>query len=388
MQFEFLPTPKIIFGKSRFKEIDTTVKEFGTRLLIVASKSALERTNEVKSFEDLSDIETKTYIIEEEPTIEVIDSGVESALDFKAEVILGLGGGSSIDASKAIAALTTNGGSAKDYMEVIGKGAEITRSPLPTIAIPTTAGTGSEVTKNAVIFAKKNRFKASIRSPLMIPNIAIIDPILMTSVPSSVTATCGMDALTQLIESYTSRNAQAMTDTLALLGMKKCAKSLILAFEKGDSIEAREDMALAALLSGICLANAGLGAVHGFASPIGGLNIPHGVICASLLALTIETNIKCLKQKNHRDLTLFKYSNVGRILSGKSNINTEEAHQNLIDFLKSITQKLKIPRLSEYGLKESDISDLVEKAKRASSMRYNPFPLSDNNLTDIILQAL
>lgn len=388
MQFEFLPTPRIIFGKGRFNEVGTTMKEFGKRVLVVASKSAMERAFEFRAFEDLPDIKSETFIIKEEPTIEIIDYGVEKALNFKAELILGLGGGSSIDASKAIAALITNGGSAKDYMEVIGKGSMITKPPIPTIVTPTTAGTGSEVTKNAVIFAKEDQFKTSIRSLLMIPKIAIIDPVLMTSVPSSVTATCGMDALTQLIESYTSINAQPVTDTLALLGIKKCAKSLVLAFEKGDSIEAREDMALAALLSGICLANAGLGAVHGFASPLGGLNIPHGVICASLLAPTIESNIKTLKKKNHLDETLFKYSNLGRILSGKPDINAEDAHQRLIKYLKSVTQRLKIPRLSEYGLNRIEISEIVDKAKKASSMRYNPVPLPDNNLKEILLQAL
>lgn len=388
MQFEFLPTPRIIFGKGRFNEVGTTMKEFGKRVLVVASKSAMERAFEFRAFEDLPDIKSETFIIKEEPTIEIIDYGVEKALNFKAELILGLGGGSSIDASKAIAALITNGGSAKDYMEVIGKGSMITKPPIPTIVTPTTAGTGSEVTKNAVIFAKEDQFKTSIRSLLMIPKIAIIDPVLMTSVPSSVTAACGMDALTQLIESYTSINAQPVTDTLALLGIKKCAKSLVLAFEKGDSIEAREDMALAALLSGICLANAGLGAVHGFASPLGGLNIPHGVICASLLAPTIESNIKTLKKKNHLDETLFKYSNLGRILSGKPDINAEDAHQRLIKYLKSVTQRLKIPRLSEYGLNRIEISEIVDKAKKASSMRYNPVPLPDNNLKEILLQAL
>jgi alcohol dehydrogenase class IV len=392
MKFEFLPTPRIFFGSHKFQDIGFFVQEFGSRLFIVASESVLEKNPEIKSSLNITaselDYENSTYFIKGEPTIETIDSGVEQAKEFKADVILGLGGGSVLDSSKAIAGLVTNGGSARDYMEVIGKGASISKPPLPIIVVPTTAGTGSEVTKNAVIFAKKEKFKASIRSPLLIPRIAIIDSNLMLSLPSDVTATCGMDALTQLIEAYTSNKAQELTDSLALLGIKKALKSLLIAYQSQHSYEAREDMALAALLSGICLANVGLGAVHGFASPMGGLNIPHGVICSALLAPTIEANIKQLTVKTPKSSILVKYSNIGKLISGQSSSTQAEDHKELIGYLKRLTQDLKIPSLSKYGVTESNIPDIVEKAKKASSMRYNPITLDDTALTSILEQAI
>ncbi|MFX0184119.1 MAG: iron-containing alcohol dehydrogenase [Candidatus Hodarchaeota archaeon] len=392
MQFEFLATPRIFFGVKQFQNIGSLVKEFGSRLFVVASGSALNapETRETLTVSILKhDIEFDTFLIKGEPTVGVIDSGVRKAEDFKADAIMGLGGGSVIDGCKAIAGLFTNGGLAKDYMEVIGKGSVITRPSLPIIAVPTTAGTGSEVTKNAVILAKEEQFKASIRSPFLIPKIAIVDPTLMVTVPSSVTASCGMDALTQLIEAYTSNKAHPMTDALAVLGIKKVANSLLSVYRDGRLLEAREDMALASLISGICLANAGLGAVHGFASPMGGLNIPHGVICSALLAPTIETNISELKKsKAKNDLTLEKYTRLAEIISNKPFSSMETAHEAIVGFMKTLTQELNIPKLSEFGVTESDIPMIVEKAKRASSMKYNPISLDDTALSTILKQVL
>lgn len=392
MQFEFLSTPRIFFGSEQFQKIGSLVKEFGSNLFVVASESALSKSSVTRSTLEnkaaQSDFNFDTYIVGGEPTIETVDSGVIEAQEFNAEMIMGLGGGSALDTSKAIAGLVTNGGSARDYMEIIGKGKIIETPPLPIIAVPTTAGTGSEVTKNAVILAKKEQFKASIRSPLLIPKIVIIDSTLMVTVPSSVTASCGMDALTQLIEAYTSNKAQPMTDALAVLGIKKATKSLLSAYKDGQLLEAREDMALASLISGICLANAGLGAVHGFASPMGGLNIPHGVICSTLLAPTIETNISKLKSKVKKEITLEKYTRLAEIISNKTFPNMELAHKALVDFLKTLTQELKIPKLSEFGVLESDIPMIVKKAKRASSMKYNPISLDDTALSNILKQAL
>ncbi|MHA2244362.1 MAG: iron-containing alcohol dehydrogenase [Candidatus Hodarchaeales archaeon] len=391
MQFEFLSTPRIFFGSKQFQNIGPLVKEFGSRLLVVASSSALEKTPKTKETLNLSALEHKfifdTYIIKGEPTIETIDFGVKKAEEFKADMVMGLGGGSAIDACKAIAGLSTNGGSAKDYMEVIGKGSLINRPSLPIIAVPTTAGTGSEVTKNAVILAKDEKLKASIRSPLLVPKVAIIDPTLMLTVPPSLTATCGMDALTQLIEAYTSNKSQPLTDTWALLGVGKTSKSLLTCYRNGLSLEAREDMALASLLSGICLANAGLGAVHGFASPMGGMKIPHGVICATLLAPTIEANIKQLKTVDSENITLSKYAKLGEIISGKSILSTDDAQKTLIKYLKNLTQELNIPTLSEFELTDSDVQSIVDKVKKSSSMRYNPTKLTEDVLIEILQQV-
>jgi alcohol dehydrogenase class IV len=391
MEFEFLPTPRLFFGSKQFHKIGTLVKELGSRLLIVASGSALNspETRETFTVSILKqEIEFDTYLITGEPTIETIDSGVQKAKEFKADVIMGLGGGSAVDASKAIAGLFTNGGSARDYMEVIGKGSVITQPSLPIIAVPTTAGTGSEVTKNAVILARKEKFKSSIRSPLLIPKIAIIDPRLMQTVPPSVTATCGMDALTQLIEAYTSNKSQPLTDTLALLGVKKASKSLLICYRKKQSLEARENMALASLLSGICLANSGLGAVHGFASPMGGLRIPHGVICAALLAPTIEANIQQLTMKEPENATLIKYAKLGEIVLEKTIPSINDAHIALVDYLKNLTKELNIPTLSEFALTDSDVQTIVEKAMKSSSMKYNPIELKEKVLKEILYQVI
>ena len=391
MDFEFLPTPRIIFGPKQFHKIGALVKELGSRILIVASGGALNspETRETFTVSTLrQEIKFDTYLISGEPTIEIIDLGVQKAKEFKADVVMGLGGGSAIDASKAIAGLFTNGGSARDYMEVIGKGSVIRQPSLPIIAVPTTAGTGSEVTKNAVILAEKEKFKASIRSPLLIPTIAIIDPRLMCSVPPSVTATCGMDALTQLIEAYTSNKSQPLTDSWALLGVKKAFNSLPRCFADGQSLEARNNMALASLLSGFCLANAGLGAVHGFASPMGGLKIPHGVICAALLKPTIEANINELKKVDPNSITLRKYATLGEIVSEKSYHSIDEAQKALVDYLEKMTRELKIPALSKFGVNVSDIDIIAQKAMKSSSMRYNPIKLEKNILLEILHQVI
>ncbi|MFX0150792.1 MAG: iron-containing alcohol dehydrogenase [Candidatus Hodarchaeota archaeon] len=392
MHFEFLSTPRIFFGPDKFQNIGALAKEFGSNLFIVTSESALAKSNFARSILENQvakfNFEIETYIIKGEPTIEAIDLGTNKGNEFNADMVVGLGGGSVLDASKAISGLITNGGSARDYLEVVGKGEAITKPPLPIIAIPTTAGTGSEATKNAVILAKEEQFKASIRSPLLIPKIAIIDPTLMVTVPPSITATCGMDAFTQLIEAYTSNNAQPMTDALAELGLKKAAISLLSVYKNGQLLETRTNMALASLISGICLANAGLGAVHGFASPMGGLNIPHGVICAALLAPTVEANISTLKSAPEKSLALTKYTRVAEIIANRTFSKMELAHEFLINFLKSLTEELKIPKLSEFGITESVIPMIVENAKRASSMKYNPIILDNTALSNIIMQAM
>jgi alcohol dehydrogenase class IV len=392
MRFELLSTPKIFFGADEFENIGTLIKVYGSKPIILGSESVLIKNQKIRDILDNAaskyGFDYSKFIIKGEPTIEIIDSAVEKAKDDKADIVVALGGGSAIDAGKAVAGLVTNYGSARDYMEVIGKGYSIKQNPLPVLAIPTTAGTGSEVTKNAVIFAKDESFKASIRSPLLIPRTAIVDPKLMLTVPPSITATCGMDALTQLIESYTSINSFPITDALALLGIKKVSESLLKVYKNGNLYDSRESMALAALLSGICLANAGLGAVHGFASPLGGLNIPHGVICARLLAPTIETNIMSLQERFKNHHILLKYSHLGELVSGKEFSKAEESYSALIDFLKNLTHALSIPSLSEFGITESDIPNIVEKTKKTSSMKYNPISLADSALINILKESL
>ncbi|MFX0204691.1 MAG: iron-containing alcohol dehydrogenase [Candidatus Hodarchaeota archaeon] len=391
MEFELLHTPQILFGTQQFQSIGAVIKGYGTKALIVANEGALKEGGARRILDQMlpeNDIDASFFIVKGEPDIEMIDRGVTQGKEFTADTVVGIGGGGAIDAGKVIAGLITNGGSARDYMEVIGKGFTITKPALQYIAIPTTAGTGSEVTKNGVISAKKEGFKASIRSPLLVPSIAIIDPSLMITVPPDVTARCGMDALTQVIEPYTSNKAQPITDNLAKLGMKTAAGSILTTYLSGDDIQAREAMALTSLLGGISLANVGLGAVHGFAAPMGGMfPIPHGTICATLLAPTVEINIRELEKKDLDHPVLKKYAHIGKFLTGKSFSSPKEAHEALVEFLYKLTKDLNIPSLNDTGISSNEFFTIVEKAKKSSSMRYNPIMLNDQALYEILDRA-
>ncbi len=392
MEFELLHTPQILFGTRQFQNIGAVIKNYGSKALIVANEGALEQGGARRILDETlpeNNIDASFFIVKGEPDIEMIDQGVIQGKDFAAETVVGIGGGSAVDAGKAIAGLITNGGSARDYMEIIGKGYKITKPALPYIATPTTAGTGSEVTKNGVISAKEEGFKASIRSPLLIPLVAIVDPALMITVQPDVTARCGMDALTQVIEPYTSNKAQLITDSLAKLGMKTAAGSIRTTYSSGDDIQARQAMALTSLLGGICLANVGLGVVHAYASPIGGMfPIPHGTICATLLAPTVEINIRELQKKDPNHPVLEKYAHIGNFLIGKRFNSPKEAHEAVVEFLYKLTKDLNIPSLSHAGISSKDFPVIVEKAKKSSSMRYNPIVLNDQALHEILERAL
>ncbi len=384
--------PDIHFGKGTFEKIGDILITYGSKILIVASRSVLNQSLVESNLELISTehkLDFENFIIQGEPDVEQIDQGLDKGRNHKSQAVIGLGGGSAIDAGKAIAGLLTNGGSAIDYLEVVGKGKKITKPSLPYIAVPTTAGTGSEVTKNAVILSKNNCVKASIRSSLLVPKTAIIDPLLMISAPKDVTASCGLDALTQLIEAYTSIKAQPMTDVLAMQGIEYASKSLLFAFEDGNDISAREDMAYASLLSGICLANAGLGAVHGFASPIGGMfSIPHGVICGALLAPVIEENIRNMISQVPFSEALTKYNRIGEIVSNLIFEDIREGASRVIEYTQNMTKLLKIPKLSKYGLAEKFFEKIIEKVKQSSSIRYNPVALSDDSLYRILKKTL
>ena len=242
------------------------------------------------------------------------------------DVIIGLGGGSAIDTGKAIAALLTNPGDPLDYLEVIGRGQALHATPLPYIAIPTTAGTGSEVTRNAVLASPEHRVKVSLRSPLMLPRVAIVDPELTYSLPPAITASTGLDALTQLIEPYTCNSPNPLVDAICREGMQRAARSLKRAYQDGNDVAAREDMSIAALFGGLALANAKLGAVHGFAGPLGGLfPAPHGMICARLLPLIVEANVRALQERKPNTSVLQRYAEVAQLLTGRSTAGASDA---------------------------------------------------------------
>jgi alcohol dehydrogenase class IV len=304
---------------------------------------------------------------------------------------IGIGGGSAIDAAKAVAGLLTNGGEGGgllDYLEVVGKGQKISRPAAPWIAIPCTAGTGAEATRNAVIGFKGEgqNFKASIRSELLLARIALIDPELAISVRPSVTASSGMDALCQCIESYTSSGANPMTDALALEGIQRAARSLKRAYLNPRDLDAREDMALAALLSGIALANAGLGAVHGFAAPLGAaFPVPHGTICAALLPHVMAANAAALRAANHP--TASRYATIGRLILNRP-APDDDAIASAVAFVQSLARDLNIPPLRQFGITPDAVPAQVALAQKSSSMKYNPVPLPPDVLTQILTAAL
>jgi len=306
-----------------------------------------------------------------EPTIEVVRSETQRARDERCEFVISFGGGSVIDTGKAIAALMTNGGDPLDYVEIIGKGTPIAKPSAPFVAIPTTAGTGAEVTRNAVLGSPEHCVKISMRSPLMLPRVALIDPELTYDLPPNVTATSGLDALTQLIEPFVSVKANPMTDAICREGMICVGCSLRKAYETGDP-SAREDMAVAAMFSGMALANAGLGAVHGFAGPIGGMfDAPHGALCAALLPHVMVMNERAA-ERSRRSVTIERFQEVKRAVGD----------------IGELVPALNIRPLRQYGVEAEHFPAIIEKAKASSSMKGNPVTLSDEEMSEILEWAL
>jgi alcohol dehydrogenase class IV len=310
---------------------------------------------------------------------------VELARREHCDLVIAFGGGSAIDAGKAIAALLTNGGELSDYLEVIGNGQPLQDPSVPFIAVPTTAGTGSEVTRNAVLASAEHRVKVSLRSPLMLPRLAVVDPELTLDLPPALTASTGLDALTQLIEPYVSSRANPLTDGFCLEGLRRVSRSLRRAYHDGRDLVAREFMSLASLLGGLALANAGLGVVHGFAAPVGGMfDAPHGAVCAALLPYGMAINIRACRARAPEGEALHRYETVARLLTGKPDALAEEG----VDWVRQLCQELQIPPLSSYGIQERDVATLVEKASKASSTKGNPITLTLDELREVLSRAL
>jgi alcohol dehydrogenase class IV len=300
------------------------------------------------------------------------------------QFVVAIGGGSVIDAGKAIAAMLANDGELLDYVEVIGRGQTLSTPSLPFIAIPTTAGTGAEVTRNAVLGSTDHCVKASLRSPLMLPTVALLDPELTYDLPPALTASTGLDALTQLIEPFTCKRANALTDAICREGMRRVARSLRVAFGEGRNVAAREDMMLAGLFGGLALANAGLGAAHGFAAPIGGMfPAPHGAVCAALLPHVMVANVR-MARLNDASAVVNRYDEVARILTGKPDAQAADG----VRWVSELVRDLKIPPLRAYGIGAGHIPELVTKAANASSMKANPVKLAPDELAGLLEQAL
>jgi alcohol dehydrogenase class IV len=384
MRFEFATAGRVIFGPDALDEFSSIANSLGKSVLIVRGSSP-ERIRPLLAIIEASNMEYGCFEVRGEPTVELIERGVNEARQAQRTAIIGIGGGSVIDSAKAIAGLVANPGAILDYLEVIGKGKQLCVPALPCVAIPTTAGTGAEVTRNSVLASPEHRVKVSLRSPFLLPRCAIVDPELTRDLPPAVTASTGLDALTQLIEPYVSIRANPMTDGFCIEGMRRAARSLRRAFEQGEELDAREDMALASLLGGLSLANAGLGAVHGFAAPIGGMfPAPHGAVCAALLPHVMEINLRALRGRLNESEALQRYDTIAAILTGSEKATSEDGIRWVSDLCKS----LQIPGLRAYGVTETDSAVLVEKAAKASSMKANPIPLTTEELTEALQRAL
>jgi alcohol dehydrogenase class IV len=384
MRFEFATANRIIFGAGVLGEAGPLARSMGRRALVIAG-SAPERVQPLLDVLSAQGVGFAVLAVTGEPDLALVRRGVQQATSDGCDVVIGCGGGSVMDAAKAIAALATNGGDPLDYLEVIGQGKPITVLPLPVIAIPTTAGTGAEVTRNAVLVSPEQRVKASLRSPLMLPRVALVDPVLTYSMPPDVTASTGMDALTQLIEPFVSVRANPLTDTLCREGIQRAARSLRRACAHGDDSAAREDMASASLFGGLALANAGLGAVHGIASVVGGMfPAPHGAVCACLLPAVMAVNVRSLHARQPQSETLRRYDEVARLLTGKSTASASDG----VAWLRELCADVRIPALGAYGVTAHDIPTIVEKSLVASSTKANPIVLTAEEMGEIVQEAL
>lgn len=382
--FEFVTVPRIRFGVGAVGDVGPIVRGFGTRALVVTG-GTLERVAPVTDQLTAGGTEWHPFQITFEPDVATAERGAFFARDVRAEFVVAVGGGSVIDAAKAIAALATNGGDPFDYLEVVGRGQPLTTLPLPVVAIPTTAGTGSEVTKNAVLTVAAEHAKVSLRSSLMIPRVAVIDPVLMLDLPPALTAATGLDALTQLIEPYLSSKANPMTDALCLDGLPRVARSLRRAVEDGRDLDARTDMAMASLLGGMALANAGLGAVHGLAGPLGGVfGAPHGALCAALLPHVMHANLRALDERASTHAARRRFDDLGPLLTGRQGAGATEG----IAWVRDLVAACEIPRLGRYGVTMADVPRITTQAAKSSSMKGNAIPLTDAELAAILESAI
>ena len=384
MTFEFATAHRVIFGPGTFKQAGAIAQQLGRRALVVTGKSASRAERLVQQLATAG-VAAEVFSIAGEPTTDAVRIGVARARAADCDCVIGYGGGSAIDGAKAIAGLLTNGGELSDYLEVIGRGQPLTKAAAPLLAIPTTAGTGAEVTRNAVLASPEHRVKASLRSSHLLPRVALVDPELTLDLPPALTASTGMDALTQLIEPYVCVRANPMTDALCVEGIRRAAHSLRRAFEHGEDTAAREDMALASLFGGLALANAGLGAVHGFAAPIGGMfPAPHGAVCAALLPGVMAANVRALRERTPDSPALRRYDEVARLLTGRPQANAEDGAA----WTAELCRALQIPPLRAWGVAESEVAAVVEKARQASSMKANPIPLTEAELCQVLSEAL
>jgi alcohol dehydrogenase class IV len=381
VSFEFATAGRIMAGPGRAQELPGVLAGLGSRVLVVTGADPARHNALLASLDRAAAV----FPVAAEPTVELVRAAVAVARAQGADVIAAIGGGSVIDTGKAVAMLLGNGGDPLDYLEVVGSGQAITRPAVPCVAVPTTAGTGAEVTANAVLAVPSHRVKASLRSPLMIPRVALVDPLLTVSCPPPVTAASGLDALTQCLEPFVSVQATPLTDGLAREGLRRAGTGLRAAYANGEDLAARADMAMCSLLGGISLANAKLGAVHGLAGVIGGTaDVPHGLACAALLAPVIEANVRAARSSPSGADVLDRYTEAAGLLTRQSDASVEDG----LSWIRETLTLLQVPGLAAFGLGPQQADDIAAKALVSSSMKGNPVPLSHADLKAIVLEAL
>jgi alcohol dehydrogenase class IV len=384
MRFDFATASRILFGPGVLEEIAHIAPETGRKALLVTGRQGAD-TARLTGLLDSAGVGWERFVVDGEPAVETVQAGSQAARAAGCDFTIGFGGGSALDAAKAIAAVMTNPGDLMDYLEVVGRGLPLPNLPAPFIAIPTTAGTGSEVTRNAVLAVPEQRVKVSLRSPHMLARAALVDPQLTFSLPPEVTASTGMDALAQVIEPYVSSRANPFTDLYCRAGIARAARSLFNAYRDGQDAAAREDMAFASLMGGLALANAGLGAVHGFAGPLGGMfDAPHGAVCAALLPPVVAVNASALAKRAPDHPALARYREIAGVVTGSRSATVAD----LTRWLGDLRQALGIPSLAQYGVQPAHLGDLAAKGQAASSMKANPIPLEREELVAILEAAL
>ena len=381
MKIDFSTANRIIFGAGELSSLGKIISgQYGKRVLIIKGKQYPDPGALFEICEDAK-VEWNYFNVEQEPNIEIINRAVELGREEKCEFVIGFGGGSVIDTGKAAAALLNNRGSLLDYLEVVGEGKPLRNPSKPYIAIPTTAGTGSEVTRNAVISVPDKQAKVSMRNAYLLPEIAIVDPELTYGVPKTITAVTGMDAFTQVIEPYVSKYSNPIVDMFCKDAIPKGASYLMRAWEDGNDHEARENIAWVSLMGGIALANAKLGAVHGLAGPIGGMfHVPHGSICAALLPSVMLVNAEALASRGNDPEKLSRFEEISRWVTGRENASIIEG----IEWIGSLCKSMKIPQLSELGIKKEDFPAIIAKSKKSSSMKGNPIQLTEQETENIL----
>lgn len=384
MRFEFATAAQIVFGPGTLAQAGTLARPWGRRALVVTGRTP-QRAQRLEGFLAGAGIEARVFPVAAEPTLAAVGCAVCAAREARADMVIGFGGGSAIDTAKAAAGLLSNPGNLLDYLEVVGHGRPLPHPAVPWMAIPTTAGTGAEVTRNAVLGVPDRGVKVSWRSPHLLARVALVDPELTLELPPCATAASGMDALTQLLEAYVCNRANPLTDALCEAGLPRIARAFPAVWRDPRDLSARTDLALSSLWSGLALANAGLGAVHGLAAPIGGLlPAPHGAVCAVLLAPVMSANLAALRARDSGGAALGRYEAIGRWLSGRPDAGPEDA----VAWVRNWVAELGLPGLAAYGVSAGMIAEIVARAQSANSMKANPIALGADELAGALAAAL